>query len=180
MTEQEARKYEQKQAKEKAKPEAAKHIRPDIREESLVRVLSTDLPGNKKIFIGLTRIKGVSFSFANAACRILKIDKNRKISELTKPEIDKLSEFIKNPVMPEFLLNRRKDRESGKSTHVIGGDLDMQKEFDIKRLKKIRSYKGWRHALGQPVRGQRTKSHFRKKGKKKAVGVMGKPKPGKK
>ncbi len=176
----EEKKSEYKQSKEKPKTEAAKPHRPEIREESLVRVLSTDLPGNKKVFVGLTRIKGVSWSFANAACRILKIDKNRKISELTKQEIDKLSEFIKNPSMPVFLLNRRKDRESGNSSHVIGGDLDMRKEFDIKRLKKIRSYKGWRHALGQPVRGQRTKSHFRKKGKKKAVGVMGKPKPGKK
>ncbi len=176
----EEQKTEKKPVKEKAKTEAAKHPRTEIIEESLVRVLSTDLPGNKKIFVGLTRIKGVSWSFANAACRILKIDKNRKISELTKQEIDKLSEFIKNPGMPEYLLNRRKDRESGKNSHIIGGDLDLQKEFDIKRLKKIRSYKGWRHALGQPVRGQRTKSHFRKKGKKKAVGVMGKPKPGKK
>jgi len=173
-------KSEYKQSKEKPKIEAAKHPKPETREESLVRVLSTDLPGSKKIFVGLTRIKGVSWSFANAACRIVGIDKNRKISELSKQEIDKLSEFIKNPKMPEYLLNRRKDRESGKSSHFIGGDLDMQKEFDIKRLKKIRSYKGWRHALGQPVRGQRTKSHFRKKGKKKAVGVMNKPKPGKK
>ena len=45
------------------------------------------------------------------------------------------------------------------------------KEFDIKRMKKMRSYKGIRHASGLPVRGQRTKSHFRKKGKNKAVGV---------
>lgn len=177
MSEQEAKKYEEKKAKTEARE---KHPKAEMREERLVRVLSTDLPGSKRIFVGLTRIKGVSWSFANATCRILKIDKNKKISELNKQEIDKLSEFIKNPHMPEFLLNRRKDRESGKSFHIIGSDLDLQKEFDIKRLKKIRSYKGWRHALGQPVRGQRTKSHFRKKGKKKAVGVMNKPKAGKK
>jgi small subunit ribosomal protein S13 len=46
--------------------------------------------------------------------------------------------------------------------------LDLSRDFDIRRMKKIRSYKGWRHATGQPVRGQRTKSHFRHGG---AIGV---------
>ena len=46
--------------------------------------------------------------------------------------------------------------------------MDLQNEFDIRRLKKIKSYKGIRHSLGQPVRGQRTKAHFRKG---RAVGV---------
>ena len=43
--------------------------------------------------------------------------------------------------------------------------------MDIKRLKKIRSFRGWRHALGQPTRGQRTRSHFRSKKKGKSIGV---------
>ena len=47
---------------------------------------------------------------------------------------------------------------------MLTNDLDIQKEFDIKRLKKIKSYRGLRHAQGLPVRGQRTRSHFRKKG----------------
>jgi small subunit ribosomal protein S13 len=51
----------------------------------------------------------------------------------------------------------------------MGSELDLQKEFDIRRIKKIKSYKGVRHLLGQPVRGQRTRSHFRKKGP--SVGV---------
>ena len=76
-------------------------------------------------------------------------------------------------------MNRRKDIESGETKHLIGSELELQKEFDIKRLKKIRSYRGLRHALGQPVRGQRTRSHFRAK-KRKAVGVLNKPKVGKK
>ncbi|MDO8517486.1 MAG: 30S ribosomal protein S13, partial [Nanoarchaeota archaeon] len=71
-----------------------------------------------------------------------------------------------------FLVNRRKDYESGENKHLYGADLDLQKEFDIKKLKKMRAYKGIRHQLGQPVRGQRTKSHFRKEKKRKgAVGV---------
>lgn len=179
MAEQEAKKYEEKLEREK-KQEKKLERKTEI-EEKLVRILATDIPGSKNLFTGLTRIKGVSWSFSNAICAILKIDKNKKISELSKDEIDKISNLIKNPEkMPAFMFNRRKDFETGKSFHLSGSDLDMQKEFDIKRLKKIRSYRGWRHATGQPTRGQRTKSHFRTKGKKKAVGVMGKAKPGKK
>jgi small subunit ribosomal protein S13 len=145
------------------------------REEKLIRILSTDVPGSKKLYIGLTRIKGVSFAFSNALCYTLKIDKNKKVAELSEDEIKKVSEFIKNPQdLPDYLLNRRKDIETGKTRHLSLSDLDMQKEFDIKRLKKIRSYRGLRHAFGQPVRGQRTKSHFRKRDKKKAVGVQSK------
>jgi len=150
------------------------------KEERIIRILSTDVPGNKRIYAGLTRIKGVSWGFSNAVCHILGISKERKILSLSEQEIKKISEFVKNPSLPEFMMNRRKDFEAGRSLHLIGSDLDLQKEFDIKRLKKIRSYRGLRHALGQPVRGQRTRSHFRAKGKKKAVGVMNKPKAGKK
>jgi small subunit ribosomal protein S13 len=172
-----------KQEKHKEeKKEEKKHVRAiDIREESLVRILSTDIPGSKKIVIGLTRIKGVSYSFSNAICHLLGLDKNRKVSTLAKEEIEKIGGMIKDPKgMPNFMLNRRRDFETGKNMHLTGADLDLQKEFDIKKLKKIRSYRGWRHATGQPTRGQRTKSHFRKPGRKKAVGVMGKAKPGKK
>ena len=51
----------------------------------------------------------------------------------------------------------------------MGAELDMRKDFEIRKMKKIRSYKGVRHIMGQPVRGQRTRAHFRKTGK--AVGV---------
>ena len=53
---------------------------------------------------------------------------------------------------------------------MTGTDLELQTEFDIKRMKKIKSYKGVRHSAGQPVRGQRTKSHFRKN-KAKSGGI---------
>ena len=168
--------------KKPVKKEEKKDMRHTVlKEESLIRILSTDIPGSRKIDVGLTKIKGISWSFANGVCKILGIDKKRIVSSLTKEEIEKISNFLKNPEgIPEFLLNRRKDLETGKTSHLLGTDLDMQKEFDIKRLKKIRSYRGLRHALGQPVRGQRTRSHFRKAGKKKAVGVTSKPKPAKK
>jgi len=104
-------------------------------------------------------------------CKILKIDIKKKIADLTEQEIEKITEFLKNPKLPEFLLNRRKDFETGKNSHLIGTELDMKKEFDIRRLKKIKSYRGLRHAFKHPVRGQRTKSNFRSKKGKTAVGV---------
>jgi len=136
---------------------------------SLVRIMQTDIPGNKKILIGLRYIKGVSWGISNAVCHIFNIPENKKIAELSKEEIEKISEFLKNPKLPLFLYNRKKDFDSGENIHLTGSDLDMKKEFDVRRLKKIRSYRGLRHALKLPVRGQSTRSHFRKKGK--SVGV---------
>ena len=138
---------------------------------SIVRIIQTDIPGNKNILTGLTYIKGVSWAISNAVCKILEIEPDRKISGLNEDEIKKITEFLNNPKLPGFLMNRRKDFETGIDYHLIGSILDMKKEFDIRRLKKIRSYRGLRHASGQPTRGQRTKSHFREKGKK-VVGVI--------
>tara|TARA_Y100000310_G_C20158837_1_gene568190 strand:+ start:33 stop:548 length:516 start_codon:yes stop_codon:yes gene_type:complete len=143
----------------------------------IIRIMQTDIPGGKQIYPGLTRIKGVSWSLSNATCNQLKIDKKRKISSLTEEEIKKIQEFIKNPQVPKFMLNRRKDLDTGEDMHLAGSDLDLRRDFDIKRLKKIKSYRGLRHALGQPTRGQRTRGHFREKGK--AVGVVKKSKPSK-
>ncbi len=143
---------------------------------TIVRIVQTDIPGNKRLLVGLTYIKGVSWSISNATCKILNIDPLKRISELDETEIKKITEFLMKPDLPYFLMNRRNDFETGKKSHLITTNLDMKKEFDIRRLKKIRSYRGLRHALGQPTRGQRTKSHFRSKGKKKAVGVKSKRK----
>lgn len=140
--------------------------------EILVRILSTDIPGSVNIYAGITRIKGISFSISNAICYLLKIDKTRKISSLSKDEIEKITTFVKNLKVPVFLMNRRFDFDSGESKHLTTTDLDLKKEFDIKRHKKIKSYKGVRHSRGLPVRGQSTKSHFRTRGKNKSVGVQ--------
>jgi len=136
--------------------------------ERIVRILDKDIEGGMKIYAGLTKIKGVSWSMANAVCKKLKIDKNRKIGSLTDAEIKKIIDFIKNPEVPGFIFNRRSDFETGKERHLTGTDLELQKEFDIKRLKKIKSYRGIRHSAGLPERGQRTKSNFRKNKKKGA------------
>ncbi|MDD5741331.1 MAG: 30S ribosomal protein S13 [Candidatus Nanoarchaeia archaeon] len=164
----------EEQTKQDTKQEAkgkVKFVREEKKYASLVRILQTDIPGNKKILVGLTYIKGVSWSISNAVCKILKIDPNKKIENLDKQEIDKIENFLKNPKLPLFLMNRRNDFETGNNMHLITTQLDITKEFDIRRLKKIRSYRGYRHALGQPTRGQRTRSHFRSKKKGKSVGV---------
>jgi len=147
--------------------------RPRVKQETgvLVRVHSTDIPGNSTVYAGLTRIKGVSFSLSNAICKILKIDKKEKVGNLKKEDLGKISDEIKNPRVPNFLKNRQRDLDNGETVHLSTTDLDLRKEFDLKRLKKIKSYKGLRHSRGLPVRGQRTKSHFRKKGRNKAIGV---------
>ena len=145
-------------------------------EEKLIRILSKDIEGGLKVYVGLTKIKGISWSLANAVCKSLNIDKERKIGSLSKEEIGKINEFIKKPKMPAYLFNRKSDIETGENKHLIGSDLELQKELDIGRLKKIKSYRGFRHAVGLPVRGQRTKSHFRRN-KRKGVGIKKKIKP---
>ncbi len=162
------------------KPKTEEKPKKEFKEEeleSLVRIMSYDIPGSKNIYTGLTKIKGVSWVISNATCIALKIPKQKKISELSKEEITKIETFLKNPQIQDFLKNRRSDLKTGLTTHEVGSSLDMKKDFDIRRLKKIRSYKGIRHTAGLPVRGQKTRSNFRSKGK--AVGVT-KKKVGKK
>lgn len=147
------------------------------REEVLVRIVSKDIPGSKNVYTGLTRIKGVSWSISNYICTKLKIDRLKKIRDLSQEELKNIEEELKNPKFYVFLRNRQRDFDTGKDEHLLGVDLDLKKEFDIKRLKKIKSYRGLRHSLGQPTRGQSTRSHFRTTGV--AVGVK-KSKTGKK
>ena len=148
----------------------------DRRSEVLIRILSTDIPGQFGVYHGLTRIKGISWMISNAVCNSLNIPKTKKVSELTEKEINTITEFIKSPKLPAWLLNKRREEETGESKHLITSELDLSKDFDIRKMKKMKSYKGWRHALGQPVRGQRTRSHFRKGA---SMGVMkAKARPG--
>lgn len=148
----------------------------EIEEVKLIRILQKDIEGDKKVLHGLTMIKGISWSFSNAICVKLGIDRNKTIQELSEQEIEKITEFMKKPELKDFLINRRKDFDSGEDLHLNGADLNLRNEFDVKRLRKIKSYKGVRHQNGLPVRGQRTKSNFRKNKRKGNVGVKKKKK----
>ena len=150
---------------------------PDIKQ--IVRIANIDLDGNINTFFALSRVYGVSFSFANAVCNYLELDRLKPIGVYSDEEVRKIEEVIKNPVkhnFPVFMLNRRKDTDTGKDEHLLGSDLKLRNEFDVKRMKNIKSYKGIRHGLGLPVRGQSTRSHFHRG---KSMGVK-KPKSGKK
>ena len=128
----------------------------------IVRIASTDIIGTKLLFDGLRKIKGVNFMFSNAICNNLNFDHKKQIGTLNDEDVKRIEHLIKNPeTLPKWMLNRRHDYETGKDMHVTGADLNLNKDLDIKRLKKIKSYKGMRHSIGQPVRGQRTRSHFR-------------------
>ena len=132
----------------------------------LVRMFGKDIRGDIKIGPALTKISGISWTLANAICKILKLDKKQRVQDVDKSGMAKIEEFIKSPKVPWFLKNRQKDLEDGENKHVSGADLKLRKEFDIKRLKKIRSYKGIRHTANLPVRGQKTKANFRRNRKK--------------
>ncbi|MDI6826013.1 MAG: 30S ribosomal protein S13 [Candidatus Aenigmarchaeota archaeon] len=140
--------------------------------KGIVRIAGVDIKGEKQLFPSLLRIKGVGNAMANAVCLTHNFDRNRKVGTLTASEIKKIEETIENPAkfgIPQWMLNRRRDIESGDDRHVSGSDLKFMQEQDIKRMIKIKSYKGIRHMFGLPVRGQRTRSSFRKG---RSVGVV--------
>lgn len=166
----EEKKQDSKKEKTEEKKVAKGRPQEDLKEEVLVRVSNYDLFGSKNIYVGLTRIKGVSWAIANAICLKLGFPRNKKVSDLTKEDVKRIEDFLKSANIPDYMKNRRKDFETGETKHYVGSELDIRKDFDIRRLKKIRSYKGIRHTMGQPVRGQKTRSHFRTKGRT-AVGV---------
>jgi small subunit ribosomal protein S13 len=172
---------EEQKTKQEKNPQEKKNpknnlISKEVAAGKIIRILQTDVPGDKTILAGLTRIKGVSWSISNAVCFLNKFDKKRKIESLSKEEIAIIENALREHKFPKFLLNRRNDFETGKDSHIIGNDLDLVEELDIKRLKKIRSFRGLRHAMGQPTRGQSTKAHFRSN-RKKGVGIKLKEKP---
>lgn len=145
------------------------------KEEKIIRIMSHDVRGGMSVHSGLTKIKGVSWGMSNAACRKTGTDKRRKIESLSEKEIKKISDFMKNPDVPDHLKNRRFDPETGENRHLTGTDLELRKSFDVKKLKQTKSYRGVRHAAGLPLRGQRTKGNFRKN-RAKGTGIKKKNK----
>ena len=138
----------------------------------LVRISNTDLDGNKKIIDSIRKIRGIGFAFANAVCQSAGIKSASKTGYLSDDEIKKLEETIKtaHSKLPEWLLNRRRNAEDGSSIHMVTVDLKFAQENDIRQMQRIRTYRGVRHMAGAPVRGQRTRSNFRRN-KGKVLGV---------
>lgn len=131
----------------------------------IIRLGDKDISGKIPMKHALTKPKGSSFMFANAICKVLNLNEGKKCGDYTIKEVEKIEDAIRNPAkynIPTWLMNRRKDRESGEDKHLLSSDLDLTKQFDIRAMRKIKSYKGVRHAAGsKKVRGQSTKSSGR-------------------
>ena len=139
--------------------------------ENLIRILGNDIPGEKKILVGLTQIRGVGIMFANAIISHLKIEPNSNIGHLNVDQVESIEKVIQNPEsfnFPIWFLNRRKDPDTGKDMHLITSDIAFNVRNDIEREKSVFSWRGYRHMFGLKVRGQRTRCTGRKGG---AVGV---------
>jgi small subunit ribosomal protein S13 len=130
----------------------------------IVRIVNTDLDGSKQVPYALTKIKGINQRVAFFVVDKANINRNAKIGLLSEEDVSKLESTIGSlhTTAPNWLVNRRKDRETGENKHLVGNDLDLSKGEDINLERKIHAYKGVRHELGLRVRGQKTKAHPRK------------------
>ena len=141
--------------------------------KTLIRIANTDLDSTKNISVGLTSITGVGDMFSNAVCSVLEMEGTKKVSELSDEDIKLIEEVIADPLkynIPLWLLNRRKEPETGEDKHLSGANVKYIRDEDIKILKKIKSYKGLRHQWGLTLRGQRNKSKARRnKGKAASI-----------
>ena len=137
----------------------------------IVRIVGNDIPGERKLLVGLTQIKGIGYNFATAISSTLKINTNSNIGNLTDENIQAIEKLILNPIeakFPLWFLNRRKDIETGKDMHLLTSDIPFTLRNDIERERVTASWRGYRHLSGLKVRGQRTRTSGRKGG---AVGV---------
>jgi small subunit ribosomal protein S13 len=165
-------KAEAKPAEDK-KEDKKKHVHEETARLSLVRISGTDLDGDKALGIAMLGINGLSWSLINAVCIVGNFDPKMKLKDMDDGMISRVEEIIKEPLkfgIPSYLANRRRDVETGEDMHLIGSDLEVANRFDVQRYIDLKTYRGWRHILGQPVRGQRTRSKFRQKGR--VVGVV--------
>lgn len=127
----------------------------------IIRVLETDIDGELPLVYGLAAVKGVGFNFALSVCRVLGLDPNMRIGYLTDSEVKSIESVVKEPFkynIPAWLCNRRKDRVLGADLHYTGSLLIFYVKEDIEHEKRIKSWRGIRHALGLKVRGQRTRT----------------------
>jgi len=118
-----------------------------------VRIAGVDLRNNERIEIGLTRIFGIGRTSSKKIIRDIGIDPNKKVKDMTDEDGMKIRSVIDNE-------------------YKIEGDLRREITVNVKRLQDIGSYRGLRHKLRLPVRGQRTHTNARtRKGRRIAVSM---------
>jgi small subunit ribosomal protein S13 len=148
-----------------AAPHQSKASVPGKEFRPLLRIVDKDVDGEESIYLALTKVKGIDFMLSNAICHVLSLPRNEKVGYLSEPEIAKIEDCMQHPEkygIPIWMLNRRKDLETGVDKHLVGSNLTFQQSLDIKFLKKIRSYRGIKHIKGKRVRGQRSRTTGRK------------------
>lgn len=147
-------------AKPAGKP-AGKEVDKDFR--YIVRLVNTDIDGNKGAVIGLADIKGIGLRTAEVIARQAGIAPTVKLGSLPESKTDELEKLATTyaSVAPFWMANRQNDWSSGEDLHLVGADVDLNRRDDINLMKMIRCYKGIRHEQGQKVRGQRTRSNGR-------------------
>jgi len=166
----EAAKAEEPAKKDKKKPDAKDGKKEEKKPESAggiknrVRVAGVILDGSLEIRRALTGIKGVGPQLARSIPNIVEINAKEKLGNLNEQQTNKIEDTLQNldKHFPPWMLNRQGDTQSGGKRHLTGPDLDMAVRENINQMRRIKSYKGVRHAQNLPVRGQRTRSSFRK------------------
>jgi len=117
----------------------------------MARIIGVDLPRNKRGEVGLTYIYGVGRSTAQKVLDEAGVDRNAKVSDWTDEQINSIRHILVE-------------------SYKLEGELRSETQLNIKRLMDIGCYRGVRHRLGLPVRGQSTKNNARtRKGRKKTV-----------
>jgi len=116
----------------------------------MARIKNIELPGEKHTVIGLTAIYGIGRSLAETICDAAKVERTKKVKDLTDDEVAALRKEIDN--------------------YTVEGDLRRDVQMSIKNKMEINCYQGVRHKKGLPVRGQRTSRNARtRKGRGKVV-----------
>jgi len=137
----------------------------------IVRLMGRDLDGTTNVVFALTGIKGINLRLANVLAKKANVPQDKRMGFLSEPEVKRLEETLSNiegQNLHSWMLNRRKDGETGKDIHLVTSDLDLRMKQDIENLTNMRSWRGYRHSYGLSTRGQRTRTTGRKG---KVVGV---------
>lgn len=147
-------------------PKPQKDQRPKGKEAtSILRIAGRDIDGKYEIPYALMQIKGIGYNMAHVLAKEIaksfNISEDTQIGSLSEEQITSLESAIKNPNkigVPNFLLNRRRDVDTGQDMHLVGTDLTIRVKQDIDNDIRIQTWRGFRHQYRQKVRGQRTRS----------------------
>lgn len=156
--------HKEEKAKKPARVEPKKdESKKDENFKYIIRLVNTDVDGNKPLVIGLQSVKGVGPRVAEIIATRANVKSTEKVGNLDDAKVEELEKLILTygEYVPAWAVNRQMDFETGEDMHIVGVELDIRRKDDINMMKMIRCYKGVRHEDGQKVRGQRTRSNGR-------------------